>query len=130
MEVFQAPGVLVPAYDDEAGVTAEFNRNVLAVLNGQLGADFDVQSFDHVAVWDPDNEWVEMRLRSTVPARVTLSGLDLDIELEAGEEIRTEISAKFRREGVEHELANAGFSLVCWWTDPEGRFALSLAQAL
>jgi L-histidine Nalpha-methyltransferase len=129
-DLVKDPDILVPAYDDAAGVTAEFNRNVLAVLNRQLGADFDVQNYEHVAVWDPDNEWIEMRLRSTVPARVSLAELDLDIVVEAGEEIRTEISAKFRREGVEHELANAGFSLDCWWTDPEGRFALSLARAL
>ena len=129
-DLVKDPGILVPAYDDAAGVTAEFNRNVLAVLNRQLGADFDVQNYEHVAVWDPDNEWIEMRLRSRVPARVSLSELDLDIVVEAGEEIRTEISAKFRRQGVEHELANAGFSLDCWWTDPEGRFALSLARAL
>ena len=129
-DLVKDPDVLVPAYDDAAGVTAEFNRNVLAVLNRQLGADFDVQNYEHVAIWDPENEWIEMRLRSTVPARVSLAELDLDIVVEAGEEIRTEISAKFRREGVEHELATAGFSLDCWWTDPEGRFALSLARAL
>ena len=129
-DLVKDPNILVPAYDDAAGVTAEFNRNVLAVLNRQLGADFDVQNYEHVALWDPDNEWIEMRLRSTVPARVSLAELDLDIVVEAGEEIRTEISAKFRREGVERELANAGFSLDCWWTDPEGRFALSLARAL
>ncbi|MEP7016690.1 MAG: L-histidine N(alpha)-methyltransferase [Actinomycetota bacterium] len=129
-DLVKDPGILVPAYDDAAGVTAEFNRNVLAVLNRQLGADFDVQNYEHVAVWDPDNEWIEMRLRSTGPALVSLTELDLDIVVEAGEEIRTEISAKFRREGVERELVKAGFSLDCWWTDPEGRFALSLARAL
>lgn len=128
-DLVKDPDVLVPAYDDAAGVTAEFNRNVLAVLNRELGADFDVQNYEHVAIWDSENEWIEMRLRSTTAAQVTLSDLALDIDLETGEEIRTEISAKFRREGIERELAIAGFSLVCWWTDPEGRFALSLAQA-
>ena len=128
-DLVKDPAVLVPAYDDAAGVTAEFNRNVLAVINRELGADFDVKSFEHVAVWDAENEWIEMRLRSTAPAFVTLPDLGLDIVLKAGEEIRTEISAKFRREGVERELADAGFSLDCWWTDPEGRFALSLARA-
>jgi L-histidine N-alpha-methyltransferase len=128
-DLVKDPDVLVPAYDDAAGITAEFNRNVLAVLNRELGADFDVESYEHVAIWDADNEWVEMRLRSTAAAQVTLSALGLDIALEAGEEIRTEISAKFRREGVERELAAAGFSLDAWWTDPEGRFALSLARA-
>jgi len=128
-DLVKDPGVLVPAYDDAAGITAKFNRNVLAVLNRQLGGDFDVQSYEHVAIWDPENEWVEMRLRSTTAARVTLSELALDIVLETGEEIRTEISAKFRREGVERELGAAGFILDSWWTDSDGRFALSLARA-
>ena len=128
-DLVKDPKVLVSAYDDKAGVTAEFNRNVLAVLNRQLGADFGVEDYEHVAVWDPENEWIEMRLRCTVPTRVTLSRLGLDIVMKAGEEILTEISAKFRREGVERELASAGFGLGCWWTDPEERFALSLARA-
>jgi L-histidine Nalpha-methyltransferase len=128
-DLVKDPDVLVRAYDDAAGVTAQFNRNVLAVLNRELGADFDVESYEHVAIWDSENEWIEMRLRSTVGDQVTLSDLALDIVLETGQEIRTEISAKFRREGIDGELANAGFSLDCWWTDPEGRFALSLARA-
>jgi L-histidine Nalpha-methyltransferase len=128
-DLVKDPDVLVRAYDDAAGVTARFNRNVLAVLNRELGADFDVESYEHVAIWDSENEWIEMRLRSTVGDQVTLSDLALDIVLESGQEIRTEISAKFRREGIDGELAAAGFSLDCWWTDPEGRFALSLARA-
>jgi L-histidine Nalpha-methyltransferase len=128
-DLVKDPGVLVPAYDDSAGVTADFNRNVLAVLNRELGADFDLENYQHVAIWDPKNEWIEMRLRAVATAEVTLSELDLDIVLQAGEEIRTEISAKFRREGVEGELAKAGFEMDSWWTDPEGRFALSLARA-
>lgn len=122
--------VLIPAYDDEAGVTAEFNRNVLAVLNRELGADFNLDNYQHVAIWDSENEWIEMRLRATAAATVTLPKLALDMVLAAGEEIRTEISTKFGREGVKRELANAGFSLDSWWTDPEGLFALSLARAL
>lgn len=128
-DLVKDPQVLVPAYDDSAGVTAAFNRNALAVLNRELGGDFDVESYEHVAIWDAENEWIEMRLRSTVAARVTLSELALDIVLLPGEEIRTEVSAKFRRPGIERELADAGFSPDSWWTDPEGRFALSLAQA-
>jgi len=128
-DLVKDPAVLVPAYDDAAGVTAEFNRNVLSVLNRELGADFKVETYQHVAIWDPQNEWIEMRLRSAAGARVNLSELDLDIVLEPGEEIRTEISAKFRREGIDKELARAGFSLDCWWTDRQGRFALSLARA-
>ena len=122
--------VLIPAYDDEAGVTAEFNRNVLAVLNRELGADFNLDNYQHVAIWDSENEWIEMRLRAIAAATVTLPKLALDMVLAAGEEIRTEISTKFGREGVKRELANAGFSLDSWWTDPEGLFALSLARAL
>jgi L-histidine N-alpha-methyltransferase len=128
-DLVKDPGVLVPAYDDSAGVTADFNRNVLAVLNRELGADFDLGNYQHVAIWDAQNEWIEMRLRAADDARVSLSQLGLDIELRAGEEIRTEISAKFRKEGIEGELAKAGFEMDSWWTDPEGRFALSLARA-
>jgi L-histidine N-alpha-methyltransferase len=128
-DLVKEPGVLVPAYDDAAGVTADFNRNVLAVLNRELGADFDLENFQHIAIWDADNEWIEMRLRATDHAAVSISKLGLDIALRAGEEIRTEISAKFRRDGVEGELAKAGFDMDSWWTDPQGRFALSLARA-
>ena len=128
-DLVKDPRLLVPAYDDSAGVTAEFNRNALAVLNRELGADFNLDNYQHVAIWDAENEWIEMRLRSTTPARVTLVKLALEMVLAAGEEIRTEISTKFGREGVERELTNAGFSLDSWWTDPEGLFALSLARA-
>jgi L-histidine N-alpha-methyltransferase len=128
-DLVKDPHVLVPAYDDSAGVTAAFNRNALAVLNRELGGDFDVDTYEHVAIWDAENEWVEMRLRSTATARVTLSELALEITLEPGEEIRTEISAKFRRHGIERELAVAGFRLDSWWTDAAGQFALSLAKA-
>jgi len=128
-DLVKSPEILVPAYDDAAGVTAQFNRNVLAVLNRELGANFDPDSYQHVAVWDPENEWIEMRLRAGAAA-VSLPEIGLDIVLAPGEEIRTEISAKFRREGIENELAAAGFGLESWWTDPAGLFALSLARAL
>lgn len=123
------PGVLVPAYDDAAGVTAEFNRNVLHVLNRELGADFDVAAFTHVAVWDDDQEWIEMRLRATRPMRVQLPALGLVVDFAEGEELRTETSAKFRREGLSRELAGGGFAVRHWWTDPAGRFSLSLSEA-
>jgi L-histidine N-alpha-methyltransferase len=128
-DLVKDPEVLVAAYDDSAGVTAEFNRNVLAVLNRELGADFDLENYEHVAVWDCENEWIEMRLRAIAGAKVTLSELALDVVMQAGEQIRTEISAKFRQEGVEGELAKAGFDMDSWWTDSKGRFALSLARA-
>jgi L-histidine N-alpha-methyltransferase len=120
--------VLVPAYDDAAGVTAEFNRNVLRVVNRELDAGFDVAAFDHVALWDPDNEWIEMRLRAREAQRVPIRALDLTVDFAAGEELRTEVSAKFRRNGLERELGEAGFTLRHWWTDPDDLFAVSLSQ--
>jgi len=122
-------GRLEAAYDDQAGVTAEFNRNVLRVLNRELDADFVPERFTHVARFDPDHEWVEMLLRSTVDQTATMRRLELEVAFAAGEEMRTEISAKFRPEGVERELAAAGFELLRWWTDPGGDFGLSLARA-
>ncbi|GBQ02780.1 L-histidine N(alpha)-methyltransferase [Streptomyces spongiicola] len=119
--------VLVAAYDDAAGVTADFNKNVLAVVNRELEADFPLDGFDHVAVWNDREEWIEMRLRARERANVKIRGLDLVVPFEAGEEIRTEVSAKFRQEGVRSELAAAGMRLTGWWTDAEGRFALSLS---
>ena len=120
-------GVLVAAYDDSAGVTAAFNKNVLAVLNAELGADFDLDAFEHVAVWDPANEWIEMRLRATAEQRTRVRDLDLDVRFAAGEQMRTEVSAKFRRSGVEAELAAAGLAMRAWWTDRLERFGLSLS---
>ncbi|WP_327433906.1 L-histidine N(alpha)-methyltransferase [Streptomyces sp. NBC_01236] len=121
--------VLVAAYDDAAGVTAEFNKNVLAVVNRELGADFDPDTFDHVALWDTEQEWIEMRLRSRTAQTVKIHALDLAVDFADGEELRTEVSAKFREEGVRDELAIAGLELTHWWTDEEGRFALSLSMA-
>ncbi len=129
-DLVKDPEVLVRAYDDALGVTAEFNRNVLRVLNRELGADFDPLAFRHVALWNADHEWIEMRLRAVRPVRAHVSALELDVEFAEGEELRTEVSAKFRREGVERELAAAGFELHRWWTDSDGRFALSLARVV
>ncbi|MET9731022.1 L-histidine N(alpha)-methyltransferase [Streptomyces sp. NPDC006458] len=122
-------GVLVRAYDDAAGVTAAFNKNVLTVVDRELGADFDPAAFDHVALWDAEREWIEMRLRSRADQTVKIPALDLVVHFAAGEELRTEVSAKFRKEGVRTELAAAGLDLSHWWTDSEGRFALSLSTA-
>ncbi|WP_406222770.1 L-histidine N(alpha)-methyltransferase [Streptomyces canus] len=119
--------VLVRAYDDAAGVTAAFNKNVLTVVNRELGADFDPGTFDHVALWDAENEWIEMRLRSRTEQTVKVPALDLAVDFAADEELHTEISAKFRKEGVRAELAAVGLELAHWWTDSEGRFALSLS---
>ncbi|MFI6950129.1 L-histidine N(alpha)-methyltransferase [Streptomyces sp. NPDC050422] len=119
--------VLVAAYDDAAGVTAAFNRNVLSVVDRELGADFALDDFEHVARWSPQQEWIEMRLRARRALTVKIPELDLLVSFEAGEEMRTEVSAKFRKDGVRGELAAAGLRLSQWWTDSAGRFALSLA---
>ena len=124
-DLVKDPARLVAAYDDASGVTAAFNRNVLAVVNRELDADFDLASFDHVAVWDAEREWVEMRLRARTAQGVRIGGLDLDVELAAGEELRTEISAKFTRERVEKELAAAGLGLLRWWTNEDVALSLS-----
>ena len=126
-DLVKDPAVLVAAYDDESGVTAAFNKNVLAVLNAELGADFDLDEFEHVALWNAETEWIEMRLRSAVAQTVRVPGIGLTVSFAAGEEMRTEVSAKFRREGVDAELAAAGFAMRSWWTDPAGQFGLSLS---
>ncbi|OKH99233.1 dimethylhistidine N-methyltransferase [Streptomyces sp. CB02923] len=118
---------LIAAYDDARGVTADFNKNVLNVINRELGADFDPADFHHVALWNAEREWIEMRLRARKELTVKIPALDLAVPFAEGEEIRTEISAKFRQEGVREELGVAGFELSRWWTDEAGRFALSLA---
>jgi L-histidine Nalpha-methyltransferase len=126
-DLVKDPARLVRAYDDAAGVTAAFNRNLLAVLNRELKADFDPGAFEHVALWDAANEGVEMRLRSAAEQVVTVAALDLEVRFAAGEQLHTEVSAKFRRERVERELAAAGLRLTSWWTDPAGDFGLSLS---
>ena len=100
---------------------------MLAVLNAELGADFDLDAFEHVAVWNADAEWIEMRLRSCLAQTVRLPGIGLTVEFADGEEMRTEVSAKFRREGVAGELAAAGFTMRSWWTDTADQFGLSLS---
>jgi L-histidine Nalpha-methyltransferase len=126
-DLVKDPATLVAAYDDDAGVTAEFNKNVLAVLNAELGADFDLDEFEHVAVWDAEAEWIEMRLRSLADQVVHVPAIGLTVRFAAGEEMRTEVSAKFRRPGVEAELAAAGLAMRSWWTDSAAQFGLSLS---
>ena len=126
-DLVKAEERLVAAYDDAQGVTAAFDKNVLAVVDRELDADFDLDAFEHRAVWVPEHERIEMRLESVRDQTVRIGALDLEVDLEAGEQIRTEISSKFRREGVERELAAAGLRLTHWWTDEDGDFALSLS---
>jgi L-histidine N-alpha-methyltransferase len=118
---------LVRAYDDSAGVTAQFNKNVLAVVNRELDADFDLAAFDHVARWNVDEERIEMWLRASTPQRVHVNELDLTVDFDSGEEMLTEVSCKFRADAVADELAAAGLRRTNWWTDPAGDFGLSLA---
>jgi L-histidine N-alpha-methyltransferase len=127
-DLVKAPHRLVSAYDDARGVTAEFNRNILRVINRELGADFAVDRFQHVAVWDRSGERIEMRLRSTRAQTVRVTALDLVVQFAAGEEMRTEISAKFRRERLEAEAGAAGLKIDRWWTDRDGDFVLSLVR--
>jgi L-histidine Nalpha-methyltransferase len=120
---------LEAAYDDSHGVTAEFNKNVLNVLNRELGANFDLDAFEHIAFWDPDNEWMDIRLRSLAEQFIDVTALDMRVHFARMEEMRTEISTKFTRERLEEIYADAGLELTDWWTDPEGFYALSLARA-
>jgi L-histidine N-alpha-methyltransferase len=120
---------LEAAYNDPAGVTAEFNKNVLGVLNRELAADFDPDTFEHVAFWDAENLWVDIRLRSLARQVIEISSLEMSVAFGRGEEMRTEISTKFAREGLAGIYAEAGLEMVEWWTDPEELFALSLARS-
>jgi L-histidine N-alpha-methyltransferase len=122
------PRVVEAAYDDAQGVTAEFNRNVLHVLNRELDADFPTELFEHVAFFDPDREWIEMRLRARRACQVHIGALDLDVEFARGEELRTEISAKFTSDRLKADYAASGLELAEWFTDDDGLFALSLAS--
>jgi L-histidine Nalpha-methyltransferase len=127
-DLVKDPVRLQRAYDDSAGVTAEFNRNVLRVVNRELDADFAVELFEHVALWDPRRDWIEMRLRSAVGQEVKVRDLGLTATFAAGEEMRTEISAKFRPAGIAAELAAAGLETLAYWTDDDQDFGLTLAQ--
>ena len=119
---------LVAAYDDAAGVTADFNRNVLHVLNEQLGGDFDPERFRHVALWNEDEQWIEMRLRAEEATEVTLTGAGITVRFDEGEDLLTEISAKFTPERVERELRAAGFVVDGMWGAEDGEFLLTLAH--
>jgi L-histidine Nalpha-methyltransferase len=127
-DLVKDPAVLELAYNDPQGVTEEFNKNVLWVLNSELDADFDPDAFEHVAFWDADNEWIDIRLRSLAEQFIDLRELDMRTHFARNEEMRTEISTKFTRERLEASYADAGLELVEWWTDPDELYALSLAR--
>ena len=130
VDLVKSPERILRAYDDPGGVTAEFSRNVLRVLNDRLGADFDPDAFDHVPRWSAADEWVDIRLRARSAQVVTIADLDLRIDFTAGEEIHTEISAKFRRDRLGAELAGCGLDVRRWWTDPTEGFGVALAWRL
>jgi L-histidine N-alpha-methyltransferase len=121
------PSVLVAAYHDGVGLTAALNRNILVMLNHRLGADFDPDAFDHVAVWVPEAARVELRLRSVVRQQVRVPGAGLAVSFAPGEEMRTEIATRFRRDGLEAALAAAGLAVRAWWTDADESFGVSLS---
>jgi L-histidine N-alpha-methyltransferase len=125
-DLVKDPAVIEAAYDDSAGITAEFNRNVLRVINRELDADFLPEAFDHIAFFDGRNEWIEMRLRARRAHTVLIAALGLRVEFALGEELRTEISAKFTRRRVETDFRAAGLELERWYTDAEDLFAVSV----
>ena len=127
-DLVKDPAIIEAAYNDSAGVTAAFNRNVLNVINRGLDADFDVEAFEHVAFYDRSHEWIEMRLRASRAMHVKINAISLGVDFASGEELRTEISAKFTPERLADDLAAAGLALEQTWTDSEGRFALSLSS--
>ncbi len=129
VDLVKSPARLVAAYDDAAGVTREFNLNVLRVLNRELGGDFDVSAFEHVARWNAESEWMEMFVRSLRKQIVRLDALDLEVAFDAGELMLTEISAKFHLGRVTSELEAAGLAVQRSWTDDAGDFAVLLAAA-
>jgi L-histidine N-alpha-methyltransferase len=129
-DLVKDPTLIEAAYDDRQGVTAEFNRNVLHVINRELDANFPVDNFEHIAFFDHRHEWIEMRLRARYACNVLVAALGLRVDFAAGEEIRTEISAKFTERRLTEDLASAGLELDRWFTDEHDHFALSLARPL
>ena len=130
VDLVKSPDRILAAYNDPGGVTAAFSRNVLCILNHRLDADFDPEAFDHVPRWDAANEWVDIRLRARTAQTVRIAALDLRVEFADGEEMHTEISAKFRRDRLEGELAGTGLEVRRWWTDPGDGFGVALAIRL
>ena len=128
VDLVKDPARLHAAYNDSAGVTAEFNLNILRVLNDRLGADLDPAAFEHVAFYDAERQWIEMRLRARRPVVARVPAAGVEIALAAGEEIRTELSCKYTRDSLSSRLAGTGLLLERWTTDPEGLFASALLR--
>jgi L-histidine Nalpha-methyltransferase len=130
VDLVKDPAKLMAAYNDSAGVSTAFSKNLLSVLNAHVGADFNLDAFDYVVTWHGEAECVAMWLQSRISQVVRLSEIDLPVDFAAGERIRMSISTKFRRDGIQTELESAGFSLRRWWTDPHGQYALSLSRLM
>jgi len=130
VDLLKEDSLLLAAYDDEAGVTAEFNRNLLTRLNRELAGDFVLEVFGHRAVWNESESRMEMHLESRCDQRVHLAALDLDVEFAEGERIHTENSYKYRPGQAEAALAEAGFATVGKWTDEQGWFGVYLGRAI
>jgi L-histidine N-alpha-methyltransferase len=128
VDLVKNPARLHAAYNDAQGVTAEFNLNILRVLNRRLLADFDPEAFEHRAFYDPDRQWIEMRLRARRPLVAHVPGAGVKLALEAGEEIRTELCCKYTRESFARRLAGSGLAVERWITDAEGLFATALLR--
>ena len=126
-DLVKSPARLELAYNDPGGITAAFNKNILEMINRELGADFQTAQFDHVAQWDTEEEWIRLGLRSRVDQRVRIPSLELEVVFQAGELMRTEVSAKFRPERLAEELAAVGLDLTGWYTDSRGDFGVSLS---
>lgn len=127
-DLVKEPRRIEAAYNDSKGVTAEFNLNVLSAINARLGADFDLENYDHLAPYREDVQWIEMRLRAKRSRRVSIPALDMEIGIDAGEEILTEISRKFTRASANHMVESAGLEMTDWFTDDESLFGLSLSR--
>jgi L-histidine N-alpha-methyltransferase len=130
VDLVKDPAELIAAYDDSAGVSTAFNKNLFTVLNTRVGADFNLDNFDYVVTWQDDTEYLAMWEQSRIDQVVRLPEIGLSVEFTAGERVWTGISAKFRRDGIQAELESAGFSLQRWWTDPDGRYALTLSTLI
>lgn len=126
VDLVKNPSVLEAAYNDSAGVTAQFNLNILEVINRRLGADFDPASFRHVAFYDRERAWIEMRLRAVRPSRVRIPAAGISVSFREGDEIRTEISCKYTRASLEKLLPETGLQIARWFTDPKDLFGLAL----
>lgn len=130
VDLVKSPERILAAYDDPGGVTAAFSRNVLRVVNERLGGDFDPEAFDHVARWDAERELVDIGLRARTEQTARIARLGLEVQIAGGEEIHTEISAKFRRDRIAGELRSAGLDVTRWWTDPGEGFGVALARRI